>query len=905
MHRAYTQYQTLKLATVRIQQQYRAYQETKRIRGVYLEQRHSALVLQAAYRGMTMRRTLKKQHKAAIIIQSNYRRHRQQCSYRQMQWAARVIQARLGANQLSKSAVQQYCHVKNATVCIQKAFRKMKAVRCQKRHQAAVVLQRNFKMQRERRRYLALKAATVLLQRRYRSLVLARRQVQEYGSVRAAIVCLQSFCRGFKVRKEVKCMHAAARVIQASFRMHRARVTYQRLRYATVIIQRYYRTYVIVKRQQNSEMQKAATGVQDFDSDMKIEQEVAAMHIAATRIQSFYRMHVQHKRYRQMRWAVGTIQSAYRAAVVRRKTKKAHLAMVLSVSMFADCKNAVHLEATALQGLCSTEQCQKYKEAAVLIQRHYRSYLTMKRQRVDYLQTRRKIIIAQAAVRGFIERQRFCRMKRSIVKIQAFVRGCKARQLAIEMMAARDQRAVIPAWLHRSRTVKDDRAIEKAAHVIQRYKKAKQQRIWFLRMKASTVLIQRKWKATRAAKMARQKFLATKIAVQVIQSAYRRHCAKKLFQMTLVQRRQRLLLCFAAAVYHHLAAIRIQRAYRKHLHLRRVNLELSSVLYIQQWYRARKQRMRYLQYREKIIKIQRMARRWLKNRKKSTDVVQEHINPKTPSNGIIKFQALWRGYSWRKKTDTVETKALRDSLIIANKESKEEKKLCNRTALAIDRLLKYKHFSYILAALKELEVVTRLSPVCCENISQTEAVCTIFTLIRSCNRSVPCMDVITYSVQVLLNLSKYERTTEAVYAVEKSVETLLDLLQMYREKAGGKISEKGGSIFTKTCCLLALISKDSRRASEIRNNFRAVARLQTLFKLTVRKYQMDAQRLRAKDNSYAYKNGHCSIPVTPVRTKMVSRQRPAWILRKDNIQEIVNPLQAIEMVLDTLGISCS
>uniref|UniRef100_A0A6J0SHN4 Abnormal spindle-like microcephaly-associated protein isoform X1 n=1 Tax=Pogona vitticeps TaxID=103695 RepID=A0A6J0SHN4_9SAUR len=903
MHMAYTQYQALKLATIRIQRQYRAYQETKCVRGLYLKQRHSALVLQAAFRGMKMRWVFKKQHDAAIIIQSNYRRHRQQCSYKQMQWAARVIQGRVRANMLSKIAVQQYFCVKTATVCIQRAFRKMKATQYQ-RHQAALVLQRNFKMQRERRRYLALKAATVLLQRWYRSLILGRRQVRKYASVYAAIVCVQSFFRGFKVRKQIKHMHSAARIIQASFRRHRARVKYQRLRYAAIIIQTYYRTYVKLKHQQSSVMQKSIV-TQVFDSDMKRKQELAAMHIAATLIQSFYRMHVQHKHYRLIQWAVITIQSAYRGMVVRRKTKKAHSAMAPLFSMVVDCKKSVQFvtEATVLHGLCYTEQYQKYRKAATLIQQHYRSYLTMKHQRAAYLQTLKRIIIAQAAVRGFIERQRFCRMKRSVIKIQAFLRGCKARQLAIEMIAARNRTTVIPTWLHRSRTTKEYRAIERATHVIQRYQKAKQQRIWFLRMKVSTVLIQRKWRATRAAKMARQKFLAIKVSVQIIQFAYRKYCARKQLQKILVQRRQNVLLHFTAAAYHHLAAVKIQRAYRNHLHLKHVYLQLSSVLYIQQWYRAKKQRIRYLQYREKIIKIQRNVRRWISDRKKSA--VQEHKNPQTLSNGIIKFQALWRGYSWRKKTDTAETRALRDSLIIANKESKEEKKLCNRTALAIDRLLKYKHFSYILAALKELEVVTRLSPVCCESISQTEAVCTIFTLIRSCNRSVPCMDVITYSVQVLLNLSKYERTTEAVYAVEKSVDTLLDLLQMYREKAGGKISEKGGSIFTKTCCLLALLSKDSRRASEIRNNPRMVARLQTLFKLTVRKYQMDAQRLRTKENSCAYKNGHCSIPVTPVRIKMVSRQRPAWILRKDNIQEIVNPLQAIEMVLDTLGISCS
>lgn len=36
---------------------------------------------------------------------------------------------------------------------------------------------------------------------------------------------------------------------------------------------------------------------------------------------------------------------------------------------------------------------------------------------------------------------------------------------------------------------------------------------------------------------------------------------------------------------------------------------------------------------------------------------------------------------------------------------------------------------------------------------------------------------------------------------------------MYREKPGDKIADKGRSIFTKTCCLLAVLLKATNRAS--------------------------------------------------------------------------------------------
>lgn len=59
---------------------------------------------------------------------------------------------------------------------------------------------------------------------------------------------------------------------------------------------------------------------------------------------------------------------------------------------------------------------------------------------------------------------------------------------------------------------------------------------------------------------------------------------------------------------------------------------------------------------------------------------------------------------------------------------------------------------------------------------------------------------------------QYHKTIEAVSSVENSVEILLDLLQRYREKAGDKVGDKGSSIFTKACFLLALLLQDRHRA---------------------------------------------------------------------------------------------
>ncbi|NWX08941.1 ASPM protein, partial [Caloenas nicobarica] len=1084
MRKIYVSYQAVRLASVIIQQRYRAYREGKREREIYLKQYNSVIVLQAACRGMKTRRILKKKHEAALIIQRNYRMHRQYCHYRKVQWAVQLIQKRYRANNLKKIAVQHYSSLKKAALCIQKAFRDTRAKKHQKMHCAAIVVQKNFKAFRERQRYLSLKEATLVFQRRYRALILSRQHTLEYLSLRRATIHIQAVYRGIRVRKRIEHMRLAASAIQSAYKMHRTRRSYQNMRIAAIVIQNHYRSYIKGKNQRKKylTMKNSALLIQASYRGMKERKKLKTMHVSATVIQSSYRMYVQHRYYKQLCWAVRVIQQRFRAKmakeadvenyakikkaviclqssfrakkarqlyktnvaarciqsflkmrVERRRFLKKKAAAITIQSMFR-CQRArnhyklIQNSAVAIQRwyrACRRARLQKaeysaqrqaivivqsafrgmkarkiarriraareiqsflqmavqrrkfiqlrtaaitlrayylmhkaksqytsYKKAAVVLQRCYRSHLTVKYQRMTYLQTRRNIIIVQARVRGFIEKKRFHKIKESTIKIQASYRGYKARQWVNKIRAAQ----VIQAWFRGCRARKEYASVVKATRIIQNNFKTKQQRTRFLKMKSCVLTIQRRWRATLTARMIQHQFLATKNAAVKIQLAYRQYRARRLLRKVSAaliiqkhlrawqegkrqfmeynktrraviklqalirgylvrkkiseQKQQKKLLYFTAAAYHHISAIKIQRVYRIHLILKLAQNQLSSVLIIQRWFRVKMQQKRFLRDYQRIIQLQRVVRGWLNRRNDAATIIQRNVRRflacrrrRKFAVGVVKFQALWRGYSWRKSNDTAKTKALRRSLEKANENSREENKLCNRTAIAIEYLLKYKHLSYILAALKHLEVATRLSPLCCENMAQSRAILTIFVLIRSCNRSVPCMDVIRYSIQVLLNVSKHERTTQAVYEAENSIDTLLDLLQMYRGKAGDKVSEKGGSIFTKTCCLLAILSKDSKRALEIRSMPRTVTCIQSIYKLTARKHKMDAERTLMKQKTNTL-SGTSFVPVTPLRIKTVSRIKPDWVLRRDNMQEIVDPLQAILMVMDTLDIAC-
>ncbi|NXC84660.1 ASPM protein, partial [Cercotrichas coryphoeus] len=863
-------YQNMRIAAVVIQNYYRSYLKGKSQRKKYLRMRSSVVVIQAAYRGMKARQELKLLHLSAVVIQSSYRMHVQRRFYKQLCWAATVTQQRFRAKMAREAAMRNYAEIRKAVICLQAAFRARKARQLYKANAAARHIQSFLRMCVERRRFLAQKAAAVVIQSAFR----CRRARARYALLRSSAVAVQrwyrSCLRARSQRAEYLAQRQAAVVIQSAFRAMKARRTARQLR-------------------------------------------------AARKIQSFLQMALERRKYLQLRAAAVTLQSYY---------------------LMHKCKS----------------QYTSYKRAAVVLQRHYRSHLTVKHQRLAYLETRRNVILVQATVRGYIQRKRFHKMKESTIKIQATYRGYKARQQWISKMRAAQ---VIQAWFRGHKARREYTAVLRAALVVQSHFRAKQLRARFLKMKSSALTIQRVWRATRTARMLQQQFLATRSAAVKIQLAYRQYRARRLLREVSAaviiqkhlqawqegrlqfmkynktrraviklqafirgylvrkkiseQKQKKRLLHFTAAAYHHISAIKIQRAYRIHLTLKLAQTQMLSVLIIQRWFRAKMERKRFLRDYQRVVRLQRAVRGWLGRRNGAAAVIQRNVRRflarrrrRKVAVGIIKFQALWRGYSWRKRTDTAKTRALRCRLEKANEKCREEDKLGKRTADAIDHLLKYKHLSYILAALKHLEVATRLSPVCCENMAQSEAISRIFILIQSCNRSVPCMDVITFSVQVLLNVSKYERTTQAVYEAENSIETLLDLLQTYRCKAGDKVPEKGESIFTKTCCLLAILSKDSKRALEIRGMPKTVSCIQSLYKLTARKRRMDAERMLVKQKTNAaLGGGSSSVPVTPLRIKTVSRIKPDWVLRKDKVREVVDPLQAIVMVMDTLGIACS
>ncbi|XP_043079329.1 LOW QUALITY PROTEIN: abnormal spindle-like microcephaly-associated protein [Puntigrus tetrazona] len=1005
-------YLAMKCAAIVIQQRYRATNVAKQQRKHFLDLCQGALVVQACYRGLKVRRQLLQQHQAAVLIQSCFRRHKEMVKYQAMRLSAIIIQSHYRSCIQARADRENFLRFRKSAVVIQAAFRgHYSRRRLAEKQEASIVIQAAFRMYQRSSTFKRQRWAARVLQQRFRALKLRDEQMCRYQQVRNAAVCLQKSFRGMKGRelarrtKAARAIQsylrmavqrqrflkekAAAITIQSVYRGHCARVQHARMQVSATIIQKWYRSCKLVKKDRNGfvALKQATLTLQSALRGMLV-RKLAKRKWAAIKIQSVVRMHVYRKRYLLLRSSVLTLQAQYRMFADRRRYRnlqaatltlqkhyRSHRATVEQRSSYLKTLQNVkvlqarvrgHIEYRRFQKLRSSvitiqahyrgmiERCrfQHLKESVLVIQKHYRAFQLCQREREQFLQLRKSAVVIQTAFRAYQARQHAMRAQAAL-KIQAWFRGRTARRnYILKQAAVATIGRCIQARRQRSRFL----AVQHSVRVIQqRWREtltARKQHADFLRFRKSVLYIQALWRGQRvrdsikkqitaavkiqsafrgfsqrcryhqqrdAALTLQRHFRILRLARIKEENLRRQHNAalrlQALWRGRLARQQVKEMVCaarrhrFSAAVYHHLCAIRIQRAVRAHWALQSAKRKISLVLYIQQCFRAKLQRRRYLKDRDRIVKTQRAVRTWLHRRNKAASTIQHAVRKLLLKRrkerlqcAIIKAQALWRGHCSRKQHDTSKVVSMRHRLREVNRGVKEEDKLCNKTTTALSYLLGLQNYAYILAALKHLETATRLSPECCERLVESGATHTIFTLIRSCNRSVPSMEIVTLSIQVLLNLSKYNRTIDAVYDVDNSVETLLDLLQIYRDKAGDKVAEKGGSIFTKACFLLVLLVQDERRAVEVRKLSKVSDRIRSIYRLTLRKCKMDAERNKVKQKMNTSLNGSFLLQATPRKSKPVARFAPDWVLRRNKLKDIVDPLRAIQMLANALAI---
>ncbi|KAM9326862.1 abnormal spindle-like microcephaly-associated protein [Gastrophryne carolinensis] len=926
MHKELMLYKSKQAAVRKIQSWYRSKVRYRGAHAQFMNLRKAVITIQAAYRGMKARQNLKLMITSATIIQTNYRMYINRKYYNSLLTATRTTQQRYRAKKETERELCWYRFTKKSSIVLQAAFRGMQVRRqIRNMHFAATVIQRFFKGYLHRKAYLKLRSAALCIQRRYRASILARSHHLDFITRYRSAIYIQYFYRKYKMRQKCR----AATKIQCMFRMYRAKTTYRVQRTSAIVIQRYYRNWrdVLHERKYSLKLQNAALVTQASYRGKMCRRNVRKMHDAATLIQAFYRMYKKRRDYKDLLQATKTLQQHFRANCLRNEATR----------HYRNLRKAAVCIQQAFRAKKLRKETEQYK-AALVLQAAWRMY----QERKNFIKAKCAAVTLQAAYRGYRIRKKRAIMEHSAFQIQSWFRRCchtrlqRDQYLSIRTSAIVLQRAfrdflarqlvkreraarILQTCYRRVRCRKQFTQLRDSTIILQSYCRMHIARQLYRKQRTSALIIQQWYRSVIAMRRQRAAYLNILRHVIYVQAAVRRFIVQRSFRKMQLsalaiqvaqQNTERRIQLFTSAAHHNLCAIKIQRWFRAHLTLMRAHTHINQVIYIQRWYRLRLQRRNFLRMRRSVTTLQRMVRTWLLRRTEAAITIQRHVRvflrckqQEKVTKGIVKFQALWRGYQCRKTNDSKVLQKMRKRLRTVNEETKDENTLGNRTSVALNYLLTYKHFSYILAALRHLEVATRLSSVCCENMAESGAVKVIYTLIRSCNRSIPCMEVIRLSIQILLNLAKYEKTVLAVYEVDGSVEVLLDLMQIYREKPGDKVPEKGGSIFTKTCCLLAIFSLNPQRAQEISAIPKAMDRIRSIYKLISRKHKMDTARSISKQLMESSRISRTiSVEVTPVRTRIVSRIKPDWVLRKDNMREIVDPLQAILMVMSTFGL---
>ncbi|KAJ8728030.1 hypothetical protein PYW08_016415 [Mythimna loreyi] len=303
-----TRYTTVLKQCISIQRYYRAYIEGKKQRKDFLELKRSAIVLQRRYRALITMREYRKSYlemrSAAIAIQRKYRAHclmlkdrqaytmivkscitiqrtfraylcgkRQRNEYNRMKSATLLIQSRFRLIKQTRRIQNEYQTLRKAVLLVQSRFRKNKIARIIRENEAAskiqswyiatkkrdvcrrefltlkkstILVQSVVRMLIIRKRFEAIRNATLCIQRYYRSYQLSLRERQTYIRTRVSIIKIQSYVRTFIERRRFFRLRSAVVTIQAAYRLKKQREILKAKRIeAAVCLQKYVRRYLV------------------------------------------------------------------------------------------------------------------------------------------------------------------------------------------------------------------------------------------------------------------------------------------------------------------------------------------------------------------------------------------------------------------------------------------------------------------------------------------------------------------------------------------------------------------------------------------------------------------------------------------------------------------------------------
>ena len=131
----------------------------------------------------------------------------------------------------------------------------------------------------------------------------------------------------------------------------------------------------------------------------------------------------------------------------------------------------------------------------------------------------------------------------------------------------------------------------------------------------------------------------------------------------------------------------------------------------------------------------------------------------------------------------------------------------------------------------------------------------------------------------------------AVYEEPDSIETLVELLVNFRDKS---------FVFSKTCCLFVVLSRDSSIAQDIRNMTKVVEDIKSVRNIAERNHKLETKRNKIKSK---VENTTCQLaPPTPCKHTPYKGKKPNALKWQRHVDIVQDPLEAVRLLVRRLGI---